>query len=219
MIDYAELYAVLGYTFKKKKLLKQALTLGYGNHFSGYERLEFLGDRVLGVIVADMLFHSFPDEPEGDLARRFTDLTRAEALAFVAHELHFERYLISAVPSNKPDLTKAVLSDVCEAVIAALYLDGGLTAAENFVKQYWTPLMEKLAAPPIDAKTKLQEWAQAHKLDLPVYIQQDRTGPDHDPVFVMQVSVRGVEPVCASGKSKREASQNAAAELLKKIGV
>ncbi|MBO4519827.1 MAG: ribonuclease III [Alphaproteobacteria bacterium] len=215
MTDLAELYPALGYNFKSKKLLKQALTLGFENHFAGYERLEFLGDRVLGVIIADMLFRTFSKEPEGDLARRFTALTRAETLACVAKELQFELYLISAVPSNKPEPTTAVLSDICEAVIAALFLDGGLEAAKQFVARYWTPLMEKLSAPPVDSKTKLQEWAQARKLSLPVYAQISREGPDHNPVFIMQVSVEGFAPVSASGKSKREASQAAAAEFFK----
>lgn len=214
MTDQAELYPALGHDFKNKKLLNQALTLGFENHFAGYERLEFLGDRVLGVIVAEMLFLAFPKEPEGDLAKRFTALTRADTLALVAQELNFDRYLLSAVPSNKPDLTKAVLSDICEAVIAALFLDGGLEAARQFVGRYWMPLMEELSVPPVDSKTKLQEWAQARKLPLPVYTQISRNGPDHSPVFVMQVAVDGFDPVCAKGKSKREASQNAAAELL-----
>lgn len=137
MTSCTGLYPCLGYSFKDESLLKQALTLGFGDHFSGYERLEFLGDRVLGVIVAHMLYRHFPHEPEGDLAKRFSDLTRAETLAAIARDLHFSRYLISAAPSNKPDLTKAVLSDVCEAVIAALFLDGGFEAAQRFVVRYW----------------------------------------------------------------------------------
>ena len=217
MTDCAELYPALGYVFKSKKLLKKALTLGFENHFAGYERLEFLGDRVLGVIVAEMLFQAFPNEPEGDLARRFTALTRAEPLARIAADLKFDKYLISAVPSNRPDVTKAVLSDVCEAVIAALFLDGGLETAKQFVIRYWTPFMEKISAPPVDAKTKLQEWAQAQKLSLPVYTQLDRHGPDHSPVFVMQVEIEGFEAVRAEGASKREASQKAASEFLKRL--
>ena len=217
MSDCSELYPVLGHSFVNKKLLKQALTLGFENHFAGYERLEFLGDRVLGVIIAEMLFHTFPKEPEGALARRYTALTRAETLAVIARDLSFDKYLTSAVPTNKPDLTTAVLSDVCEAVIAALFLDGGLETAKQFVVRYWTAQMENIVAPPVDSKTKLQEWAQAKKLPLPVYTQQSRRGPDHNPVFVMQVSVEGYEPVSASGQSKKEASQNAAAELLKRL--
>ena len=217
MPKYKKLYPCLGYSFQDETLLKRALTLGFGDHFSGYERLEFLGDRVLGVIVAEMLYQNFPHEPEGDLARRFSDLTRAETLAFIAEKLGFDKYLLLANPSNKPDLTKAVLSDVCEAVIAALFLDGGFEAAKQFVLSYWTDPMNKFTVPPVDSKTKLQEWAQAHRLPLPEYIQLNRTGPDHDPVFTMQVCVKDLDPVCATGKSKREASQNAAAKLLQKI--
>ena len=217
MVDVAGLYPVLGHTFKNKKILKQALTLGFDNHFAGYERLEFLGDRVLGVIVAEMLYSAFSKEPEGKLARRFAALTRAEPLADVSRDLGFDRFLILAVPTNKPELTTAVLSDVCEAVIAALFLDGGLDAAKQFVIRYWTPLMENVKAPPVDPKTKLQEWTMARKLPLPVYTQISREGPEHDPVFVMQASVQGCEPVQAQGKTKKEASQNAAAELLKRL--
>ena len=217
MADCTELYPRLGYAFKEKKLLQQALTLGFGDHFSGYERLEFLGDRVLGVIVAQMLYQHFPHEAEGDLARRFSDLTRAETLAAVSRKLQFSEYIISAAPSNKPELTKAVLSDVCEAVIAALFLDGGFEAARQFVVRYWEDPMNKFTAPPVDSKTKLQEWVQARGLPLPEYTQLDRTGPDHNPVFTMQVTVKGHPVVSAVGKSKREASQAAAAELLKKV--
>lgn len=217
MTSCSGLYPCLGYSFKDESLLKRALTLGFGDHFSGYERLEFLGDRVLGVIVAHMLYRHFPHEPEGDLAKRFSDLTRAETLAAIARDLHFSRYLISAAPSNKPDLTKAVLSDVCEAVIAALFLDGGFEAAQQFVVRYWEKPMHKFSAPPVDSKTKLQEWAQARGLPLPEYVQLDRSGPDHSPVFTMQVVVKGQPVLSASGKSKREASQAAAAELLKRL--
>lgn len=215
MSDCADLYPVLGYAFQNQKLLKQALTLGFSKHFSGYERLEFLGDRVLGVSVAEMLFSNYPKEPEGDLARRFSDLTRAETLADIARELRFDKYLTSAEPSNKPELTKAVLSDVCEAVIAALYLDGGFDVARAFVMKYWTEPMKRYQAPPVDSKTKLQEWTQAKKLPLPVYTELDRTGPAHAPVFVMRVCIEGYAPVQAKGASKREASQAAAAEFLK----
>lgn len=217
MADCADLYPCLGYSFKDKKLLKQALTLGFGDHFSGYERLEFLGDRVLGVVVAQMLYRHFPREPEGDMAKRFSDLTRAETLAEIAKELNFSRYLISASPSNRTELTKAVLSDICEAVIAALFLDGGFEAAQRFVVRYWTDPMNRFTAPPVDSKTKLQEWAQARGLPLPEYVQLNRTGPDHDPVFTMQVFVQGQPLTSADGKSKREASQAAAAELLKRL--
>ena len=104
-----------------------------------------------------------------------------------------------------------------EAVIAAMFLDGGMDVAKQFVVRYWTPLMEKSKTPPVDSKTKLQEWAMARKLPLPVYTEIGRTGSDHAPVFTMRVEIEGREGVCAEGKSKREASQAAAAELLKQL--
>lgn len=217
--DYKDLYKPLEHSFQDESLLKQAVTLGFGNYFVGYERLEFLGDRVLGLIVADMLFHAYPAEPEGDLAKRHSKLVRAETLAIVAEELHLGDYFI--FPKSEANAidkhSKTLLSDVCEAVIAALYLDGGLETAARFVKRYWTPLMQEAAVPPVDSKTALQEWAQGRKLPLPVYKVLSVTGPDHDPVFVMEVSVKGVKPVTARGNSKRSASQAAAAELLKVV--
>lgn len=215
--DFQELYTPLGHTFKNPRLLKQALTLGFGNHLSGYERLEFLGDRVLGMTVAHMLFFAFPKEPEGDLARRFSDLTRAETLAFVAGELKFNEYIIKGAPANAPSLTKAILSDICESVIAALYLDGGFEVADKFIRRHWGSLINKKMAPPVDSKTKLQEWAQGRGLPLPVYEELEKQGPDHNPLFLMQVTVQGFTPVSAWGASKREASQLAAAALLKSL--
>mgnify|MGYP002517389097 CR=1 FL=1 len=212
-----ELYGVLEYEFKDESLLKRALTLGFGDHFNGYERLEFLGDRVLGLTVATMLFESFPNEPEGDLARRFAQLTRAETLAIVAEKLGFRNYLTCLHSGSKNDVTTSVLSDICEAVIAAIYRDGDFETAAAFVRKHWEKLMYELALPPVDAKTRLQEAAQARKLPLPVYTELERKGPDHNPVFVMQVEVQGFEPCFAEGASKREASQKAAAELLRKM--
>lgn len=216
--NVTELYAVLGYSFKSASLLQRALTLGFGDHINGYERLEFLGDRVLGLTVATMLFENFPTEPEGDLARRFAELTRAETLAIVSEKLGFQNYITCLHSEQKPALTKAIMSDVCEAVIAAIYCDSGtFETAADFVRTHWEGLMHELVLPPVDAKTRLQEVAQARKLPLPVYTELERTGPDHSPVFTMQVEVQGFEPCKASGASKREASQAAAAELLGKM--
>lgn len=215
--NVSELYGVLDYSFKDESLLRRALTLGFGDHINGYERLEFLGDRVLGLTVATMLFESFPTEAEGDLARRFAQLTRAETLAVVSEKMGFKNYLTCLHSGTKNDVTVSVLSDICEAVIAAIYCDSDFETAADFVRKHWKNLMYELALPPVDAKTRLQEAAQARKLPLPVYTELERTGPDHSPVFTMQVEVRGFEPCTASGASKREASQAAAAELLEKM--
>lgn len=217
--DVIEIYETLGHSFSDPALLKQAFTLGFGNYLIGYERFEFLGDRVLGLIVAEMLFKSFPSESEGDLARRHSDLVKTDTLAKIAGSLDFGQYII--IPKNEDSSvdrnSKTILADVCEAVIAALYLDGGLSAAERFVLKYWIPLMNEFQVPPVDAKTKLQELVQSKGLPLPEYSVLNVSGPDHDPVFVIQVQIKGYPPVSAKGKSKRTGSQEAAAAMLKVI--
>ena len=213
--DLSELYPVLEHDFNDPALLKRALTLGYGDHFNGYERLEFLGDRVLGLSVARMLYENYGNEAEGGLARRFADLTRAETLAEIAERLGLRKYVFC---ESQNDLTLSVMSDVCEAVLAALYLDAGFDTARAFVQKHWAKHMLEFKKPPVDAKTKLQEWAQAKKKPLPVYTEIERTGPDHSPVFVMKVSVVGCKDAQGRGASKREASQKAAEALLKAVG-
>jgi ribonuclease-3 len=184
-----------------------------------YERLEFLGDRVLGLIVADLLYRSFSTESEGALARRHADLVRREALARVAGELALGEFLVLAKSEedaggrNNP----ALQADACEALIGALYLDGGLAAARTFVERHWRPLLAASEKPPQDPKTALQEWAQARGLALPVYRELDRTGPPHDPVFVIEASVAGYPPEVGEGRSKRLAEREAAERLLSLI--
>lgn len=215
-IDFSELCANLNYHFKRTNLLKNALTLGFGDHFKGYERLEFLGDRVLGLTIASILFEEFEEE-EGSLARRFAELTKAETLAIVAKQIHIEKYVTCAHNEKYINLTDSVLSDLCEALIAAIYLDSNFEKAAEIVRFFWTPLIKAQVKPPVDCKTKLQEIAQAKKLPLPVYTELERTGPDHTPIFKMQVSVKGFSSCIAEGKSKKEASQKAAEEMILEI--
>ena len=210
----------LGHCFGRQDLLTQALThpsLCVKNRgLASYERLEFLGDRVLGVVIAAMLFERFPAESEGDLARRFTSLVRMETLAEVALSLRLDQDILlsrgdeGSGGRDNPSLQ----ADVCEAVIAALYLDGGFDCAESFVRKNWAQLLTRDPAPPQDAKSALQEWAQARALPLPCYRVVERTGAAHAPQFVIEVSVSGFAPVCADGPSKRKAEQCAAALLL-----
>jgi ribonuclease-3 len=183
------------------------------------QRLEFLGDRVLGIAVAEMLFHAFPDEDEGALARRLAALVKQDSLDAVAREIELGRYLILSRGEEEGGGrgNPATLADACEAVIGALYLDGGLETARNFVERYWRPKMAAEAKPPQDAKTALQEWAQAAGLALPRYIVVKSEGPPHDPVFEVSVSVSGQEPASARGRSKRAAEQAAARTLLDRV--
>jgi len=217
----------LGHRFARPALLTEALThasavsrqRGRGVSGQGYERLEFLGDRVLGLVVAELLWRRFPDEAEGALTRRHTQLVRREALAQVARSIDLGRHLILS-PGEDVARTRevaGVLGDACEAVIAALYLDGGLVAAERFIHRYWARLVEADATPPRDPKTALQEWAQARGYALPRYDTLNIEGPAHERRFTVSVTVAALAPEAAAGTSKRAAEVAAAAALLARI--
>jgi ribonuclease-3 len=210
----------LGHHFSDSELLKRALTHASANALHSNERLEFLGDRVLGLIVSEKLHALYPGDAEGALALKFNALARGAACARAAEAAGLSEHIVLAQSErasggrNKP----AILSGACEAVIAALYLDGGMAAARLFVERYWTEMFETLSADMRDAKTRLQEWAQApgRSGGAPLYTLLARDGPDHAPRFVVEASVTGLPPERGEGGSKREAEQDAAAKLLAK---
>ena len=183
------------------------------------QRLEFLGDRVLGLVVAEMLYRTFGKEDEGAMAKRLAALVRQEGLAHVARSIGLGSYLIlsrgEAEGGGRDN--SATLADACEAVIGAIYLDSGLDAARQFVERQWASLVAADANPPQDAKTALQEWAQAAGLPLPIYQVVESSGPPHDPTFTVEVHVTGKRAAKASGKSKRAAEQAAAASLMAEL--
>ncbi len=218
-----DLAEVLGYHFADPTLLQQAFT--HSSAFGAaagrrrgvsYERLEFLGDRVLGLIVAEMLYQAFPEESEGALARRLAELARKESIAGVAESLDLGRHLVISRGEEESGGRRnpSLLADACEAVIGAMYLDGGLAPAKAFVERHWRPLLAHDVRPPKDAKTALQEWAQGSGLPLPAYRIRSSEGPPHDPVFEGEVAVEGRPPAVGSGRSRRAADQAAAAALL-----
>lgn len=222
--DTPALEAALGYVFKNRDLLAQALThrsaLGQrqeGASIASNERLEFLGDRVLGIVIAERLLTMFPREAEGSLAPRFAALVSAPALATVAMACDIARFIRIAPGQRADDSETAVLADACEALIGALYLDGGLDTARAFILSHWEEPMRASALPPKDPKTALQEWAQGRALPLPEYRVVSNEGPSHAPVFVMTVSVEGVGEEAGSGRSKRQATSAAAAAMLARI--
>ena len=207
----------LGHQFKDPNLLKRALTHASADAITSNERLEFLGDRVLGLIVAEKLHALYPADPEGALALKFNALARGAACAKAATDAGLAEHVIlansekSAGGRTKP----AILSGVCEAVIAALYLDGGMDAARAFVERYWAGQFEDLSHDMRDAKTRLQEWAQARAgREAPVYTLKERAGPDHAPRFIVEAKVAGFDAVTGEGGSKRQAEQDAAQKLL-----
>ncbi len=181
-----------------------------------YERLEFLGDRVLGLVIADLLWHRFESEPEGPMTRRMADLVRRESVARVALDIGLDRHLALSPADAAAGAARnpSILADVCEAVIAAIYLDGGLAAAASFIGRWWEPLIDETVAPPRDPKTQLQEWAQARGLGLPAYRLIATEGPDHAPRFTVAASVAQSDEASATASSKRAAEAEAAAALL-----
>ena len=181
-----KLEEILEYKFEKRDLLEQALTHGSVTRaLTNYERLEFLGDRVLGVAVAEMLYMMFPKEPEGSLSQRFVALVCKESVAEVALKLGLDRF----VHAERLDVEKNdnVLCDVAEAVIGAMYLDAGSEKAIAFVKKNWEELVHKYSKPPKDAKTALQELTHHNLWSMPVYEEVGREGKEHDPKFFIKV--------------------------------
>lgn len=215
------LEARLGHTFRDKSLLEQALRHASAGTLSN-ERLEFFGDRVLGLVIAEKLYALFPGDPEGLLAMKLNALVRKEACAQAAEAAGLSEDLILAhSEARSGGRQKAViLAGACEAVIAALYLDGGKEAAGNFVERYWSEMFGALDRDMRDAKTALQEWAQSGAVKtMPLYRLLQREGPDHAPRFVVEVSAGDQEPATGEGRSKREAEQAAAQAMLARLGL
>jgi ribonuclease III len=210
----------LDYRFRDSRLLTDALTHPSADAARGraFERFEFLGDRVLGLVVADMLLKRFPDEAEGHLARRQAQLVRRETLARVARTLGIDRAVILSKGEDEGAGrdNPALLADACEAILGAVFADGGLEAAAPIIRAHWEPLIAEATAPPRDAKTALQEWAQGRGLPLPAYAVIDQAGAAHEPTFHVSVSVEGKLGE-GRGTSKRAAEQAAAAALLEQL--
>jgi ribonuclease-3 len=215
----------VGYRFKDRELLERSLThisaVTGGNRANSYQRLEFLGDHVLGLVISDMLFRAFPKADEGELSRRLADLVRRESCADVARAIELGAALrLGASEANAGGrLRTAILADVCEALVGAVYLDGGYAEAAKLVDRLWGERMRAPVRPLRDPKTMLQEWAQARGLPTPTYREVERTGPHHDPEFRVAVALPNREAAEGLGRSKRTAEQAAAAAMLKREGV
>ena len=209
---------ILGYHFKDRNLLTQALTHSSAGE-ANYERLEFLGDRVLGLVVAEGLYKRFPDEKEGLMAKRFSGLVRRETLADVAVQTRInENIIVSEQERSLGGLeNENLLSDIVEAVLGAMYLDGGLAPCQKFVGLAWEPHFNEMKLPPQESKTALQEWAQARGLEPPTYDIIEQEGPDHAPLFTVEARLGSFGAEHAKGPSRRVAEKLAAAAFLKKL--
>ena len=217
---------ILGHDFVRPELLREAMTHRSAVHGRGRargkgsnERMEFVGDRVLGLLIAEWLAERFPREQEGDLGRRLAVLVSQPVLAEVAETIGLGQALSVAPGEAKAGVRRraTVLADALEAALGALYLDGGLERARGFVRRAWDGVMTRLETPPRDAKTMLQEWVQARGLDLPEYVVASRVGPPHAPEFAVTVAAGGYIGSGTAG-TKRAAEQLAARDLLRALG-
>jgi ribonuclease-3 len=221
----AEFEERIGYKFKDAALLEQALThisaLSGRNRAGSYQRLEFLGDHVLGLVISDMLYRTYPKADEGEMSRRLADLVRREACADVGRFIELGTAIrLGASESNAGGRGRtAILADVCEALVGAVFIDGGYQAASHLIARLWEPRLLAPARPLRDSKTVLQEWAQARGLPTPSYREVERRGPDHDPEFRVMVELPNHTPAEGVGRSKRAAEQAAAAAMLTREGV
>lgn len=221
--DPSRLETTLGHSFADRALLATALThmSAEGPRLQSYQRLEFLGDRVLGLSIADMLFRRYPEAAEGDMSRRLADLVRKETCAEVALAWDLgafmrlgEGEILGGARKNK-----AILADACEAIIGAVFIDGGYQAARDLVERAFGERLLKPARPLRDAKTALQEWAQGQGYPTPTYTERGRSGPDHAPVFRIAARINGLPDAEAQGPSKRLAEQAAAEAFLRREGL
>lgn len=215
----------IGHVFKNRALLREAMTHasaldGKRGGAGSYDRLEFLGDRVLGMIVAERLLHEHEDDEEGELAPRFNALVNKQACARAARAADLgDAVILSPSEESSGGRGKdAILADLCESVIAALYLDAGMESARSFITKFWGDAFDAMEDAPRDAKTALQEWAAARKLNLSYHVV-DQSGPEHAPSFVVDAAIEGFAPARGEGGSKRAAQRAAAAAFLRERGI
>ena len=217
----------LGHRFTERAHLVLALThissvtglQGSRARVRSYQRLEFLGDHVLGLVVSDMLYRAYPQAEEGELSRRLADLVREESCAEVARAMGVGPYIRLGAGEDRDGGRErtAILADIAESVLAAVYLDAGFPAAEALVERFWRPRLKQAGGTVRDPKTALQEWSQGRGLPPPTYRLVDRSGPDHNPHFRIAVEVPGFEAVEGAGSSKQNAQKAAAAAFLERV--
>jgi len=215
-----ELESAIKYSFKNKTLLQQALTHKSFSNISNNEKLEFLGDRVLGLIISKKLLDKYPNEKEGIIDKKFANLVNKKTCANIAKKLNIKKYVyISSSNKNLDRSTDKIVSDTLEAVVGAIYLDGGIKPSERFILNFWESYLDKSVITLIDSKTKLQEYSLKKFKKLPKYTFFKKSGPQHKPLFKTEVEIPESKKILGIGTSKKNAQQNAAAKLLKILNV
>ena len=217
-INYQILEKKLNIKFKNKDLLIQCLTHKSFNSTKNNEKIEFLGDRVLGLVIAKKLLEIYPNEKEGILDKKFASLVNKNTCLEIAKNINLDKYVLTFNPNNKKiTIEDKIISDCCEALIGAIYLEKGFNIVEKIILNLWDNQIKKSVITQIDAKTKLQELALKNFKKLPTYKLISNTGPRHKPLFKVGVKLPNTKYFISSGKSKKDAEQNAAIECLKSI--
>ena len=216
--NYQSLEKKINIKFKNTNLLIQSLTHKSHNSLKNNEKIEFLGDRVLGLVIAKKLLEIYPDEKEGILDKKFASLVNKRTCLEIAKNINLEKYILTFNPNNKKvKIEDKIISDCCKALIGALYLDKGLNITEKIILDLWKNHIKKSVVTQIDAKTKLQELALKNFKKLPIYKLISNTCPRHKPLFKVGVKLPNTKYFIALGKSKKDAEQNAAIECLKNV--
>jgi ribonuclease III len=217
MVDKTkELEKIIKYNFKDTNLLVKSLTHKSFNGEKNNEKLEFLGDRVLGLIIAHKLLEKFPDEKEGIIDKKFANLVNKKTCSLIGKKLNLKKFILLGSSHKKLERSEdKIISDCLEAIVGAIYLDGGLKVVEKFILNFWNFFLDKSVITQIDSKTQLQEYSLKKFKELPKYFFHKKTGPQHKPIFKTEVQIPNSKKISGSGTSKKNAQQNAAFKLLK----
>ncbi len=213
---YGQLERIIKYNFRKRTILEKALTHKSYNSDINNEKLEFLGDRVLGLIISERLLEKYPHEKEGIIDKKFANLVNKKTCYLIAKKINLKKFILLGTSHKKLERSaEKIFSDCLEAIVGAIYLDGGFKSAEKFIYFFWEEYLLKSAITVIDPKTKLQELSLKKFKELPKYIFFKKTGPQHRPMFKTEVQIPNSKKIIGSGSSKKKAQQDAAAKLLK----
>jgi ribonuclease III len=211
-----DLEKLIKYSFKNNTLLQKSLTHKSLNNENNNEKLEFLGDRVLGLIISQKLLEKFPEEKEGVIDKKFANLVNKKTCSSIAKKLNLKKFLnVGASHKNLERSADKMISDCLEAIVGAIYLDGGIRAAQKFILIFWESYLEKSIITLIDSKTRLQEYSLKKFKELPKYNFYKKVGPQHNPLFKTEVQIPNSKKIFGTGSSKKKAQQNAASKLIK----
>ena len=211
---------IIKYTFKKTSLIEKSLTHKSFNSQINNEKLEFLGDRVLGLFISEKLLEKYPNEKEGIIDKKFANLVNKKTCCSIAKKINLKKFIFLGASHKKMERSSdKIISDCLEAIVGAIYLDGGLKAAEKFIFNFWDEYLLKSTVTLVDSKTKLQVFSLKKFKELPKYIFFKKTGPQHRPLFKTEVQIPNSKKISGEGSSKKKAQQNAAAKLLKILNI